>query len=461
MPQTEHLDAIIIGTGQGGKPLAGALAEARWRSAIIERDRVGGACVVRGCTPTKTMLASARVAHLARRAGDFGVRTGHVSVDLEVVRRRKRDIVDSWSAGSQKGMQRHETLELIMGTARFIGPRSVEVALNQGGVRRLTAEHVFINVGTRNRALDIPGLDTIDHLDSTTVMELGEVPEHLIILGGSFTGLEFGQMFRRFGASVTIVERSRLASREDPDVSEAIEETFRGEGIEVVTGAEAGSVAPGQSGSVALTVRLDGRERVIQGSHLMVAAGVVPNSDLLDLASAGVATDERGNIVVNDQCETTAEGVWALGDATGAPPFTHTSYDDYRIIRQNLLEGGRASRAGRILPYVMFTDPQLGRVGMSEREAASAGRNVRVAKLPMSNVARAIETDETRGFMKAVVDADTDEILGAAVLGVEGGEVVTVLQMAMMGGLPWTRLRDAIIAHPTFSESINNLFMTL
>jgi pyruvate/2-oxoglutarate dehydrogenase complex dihydrolipoamide dehydrogenase (E3) component len=461
MPQTEHLDAIIIGTGQGGKPLAGALAEARWRSAIIERDRVGGACVVRGCTPTKTMLASARVAHLARRAGDFGVRTGHVSVDLEVVRRRKRDIVDSWSAGSQKGMQRHETLELIMGTARFIGPRSVEVALNQGGVRRLTAEHVFINVGTRNRALDIPGLDTIDHLDSTTVMELGEVPEHLIILGGSFTGLEFGQMFRRFGASVTIVERSRLASREDPDVSEAIEETFRGEGIEVVTGAEAGSVAPGQSGSVALTVRLDGRERVIQGSHLMVAAGVVPNSDLLDLASAGVATDERGNIVVNDQCETTAEGVWGLGDATGAPPFTHTSYDDYRIIRQNLLEGGRASRAGRILPYVMFTDPQLGRVGMSEREAASAGRNVRVAKLPMSNVARAIETDETRGFMKAVVDADTDEILGAAVLGVEGGEVVTVLQMAMMGGLPWTRLRDAIIAHPTFSESINNLFMTL
>jgi pyruvate/2-oxoglutarate dehydrogenase complex dihydrolipoamide dehydrogenase (E3) component len=461
MPQTEHLDAIIIGTGQGGKPLAGALAEARWRSAIIERDRVGGACVVRGCTPTKTMLASARVAHLARRAGDFGVRTGDVSVDLEVVRRRKRDIVDSWSAGSQKGMQRHETLELIMGTARFIGPRSVEVALNQGGVRRLTAEHVFINVGTRNRALDIPGLDTIDHLDSTTVMELGEVPEHLIILGGSFTGLEFGQMFRRFGASVTIVERSRLASREDPDVSEAIEETFRGEGIEVVTGAEAGSVAPGRSGSVALTVRLDGRERVIQGSHLMVAAGVVPNSDLLDLASAGVATDERGNIVVNDQCETTAEGVWALGDATGAPPFTHTSYDDYRIIRQNLLEGGRASRAGRILPYVMFTDPQLGRVGMSEREAASAGRNVRVAKLPMSNVARAIETDETRGFMKAVVDADTDEILGAAVLGVEGGEVVTVLQMAMMGGLPWTRLRDAIIAHPTFSESINNLFMTL
>ena len=461
MSKAEHLDAIIIGTGQGGKPLAGALAEARWRTAIIERDRVGGTCVVRGCTPTKTMLASARVAHLAGRAGDFGVRTGDVSVDLEAVRRRKRDIVDSWSAGSQKGMQRHETLELVMGTARFAGPRSVDVALNEGGVRRLTAEHVFINVGARNRIPDLPGLDTIDHLDSTTLMELGEVPEHLIILGGGFIGLEFGQMFRRFGAAVTIVDRSRLAAREDPDISEALEEIFRGEGIDVVTEAEARSVASPPSGGVALSVRLDGQERLIRGSHLMVAVGVVPNTDLLDLASAGIAADERGNIVVNDRCETTAERVWALGDATGAPPFTHTSYDDYRIIRQNLLGGGAASRAGRILPYTMFTDPQLGRVGVSEREAQGAGRNIRVAKLPMSRVARAIETDETRGFMKAVVDADTGAILGAAVLGVEGGEVVTVLQMAMMGGLPWTTLRDAVIAHPTFSESINNLFMTL
>jgi pyruvate/2-oxoglutarate dehydrogenase complex dihydrolipoamide dehydrogenase (E3) component len=461
MSKAEHLDAIIIGTGQGGKPLAGALAEARWRTAIIERDRVGGTCVVRGCTPTKTMLASARVAHLARRAGDFGVRTGDVSVDLEAVRRRKRDIVDSWSAGSQKGIQRHETLELVMGTARFTGPRSVEVALNEGGVRRLTAEHVFINVGARNRIPDLPGLDTIDHLDSTTLMELGEVPEHLIILGGGFVGLEFGQMFRRFDAEVTIVDSSRLAAREDPDISEAIEEIFRGEGIDVVTDAEARSVASTPAGGVALSVRLDGQERLIRGSHLMVAVGVVPNTDLLDLASAGIAADDRANIVVNDRCETTAEGVWALGDVTGAPPFTHTSYDDYRIIRQNLLGGGGGSRAGRILPYAMFTDPQLGRVGMSEREAQGAGRNIRVAKLPMSRVARAIETDETRGFMKAVVDADTGAILGAAVLGVEGGEVVTVLQMAMMGGLPWTTLRDAVIAHPTFSESLNNLFMTL
>jgi pyruvate/2-oxoglutarate dehydrogenase complex dihydrolipoamide dehydrogenase (E3) component len=460
LAEVERFDAIIIGTGQGGKPLAGDLAQAGWRTAIVERDRVGGTCVVRGCTPTKTMIASARVAHLARRAGDYGVRTGDVSVDLEVVRRRKRDIVDSWSAGSKRGMQRHETLELVEGTARFSGPRMVTVDLNAGGHRTLTADHVFINVGARNRVPDLPGLDTIDYLDSTSVMQLGQVPEHLIVLGGGFIGLEFAQMFRRFGARVTVVERQRLVAREDPDVSEAIEEMFREEGIEVLTEANALSVS-GAGDGVELWVGTANGDLVIGGSQLMVAVGVVPNADTLDLETAGIEVNGRGQIVVNDRCETTAEGVWALGDVTGAPPFTHVSYDDYRIIRRNLLEGDDASRRGRILPYAMFTDPQLGRVGMSEREAASAGRSFRVAKLPMTRVARAVETDETRGFLKAVVDVDTDEILGAAVLGVEGGEVVTVLQMAMMGGLPWTALRDAVIAHPTFSESLNNLFMSL
>jgi len=460
MSHTEHLDAVIIGTGQGGKPLAGALAEAGWHAAIIERDRVGGTCVVRGCTPTKTMLASARVAHLAARAQDFGVLTGPVSVDLGRVRQRKRDIVDSWSAGSQRGMQRHETLELIMGRARFTAPRAVEVVLNEGGSRVLEADHVFINVGARPRVPDIEGLGSIGYLDSTTVMELGEVPEHLVIVGGGFVGLEFGQMFRRFGAAVTIVERARLTAHEDEDVSRAIEEIFRDEGIDVVTGADVVSAAS-VGGGAALIVRVDGEERTIRGSHLMIAAGVVPNSDTLNLPAAGVEVAEHGDIVVNDRCETTAEGVWALGDVTGAPPFTHLSYDDFRIIRRNLLEGGNASRSGRIVPYAIFIDPQLGRVGMSEQEAAAAGRSYRVAKLPMSHVARAIETDETRGFMKAIVDADTGEILGAAILGIDGGEVVTVLQMAMMGGLTWTTLRDSVIAHPTVSEGLNNLFMTL
>ncbi len=460
MLDSEHFDAIILGTGQGGKPLAGALAEAGWHTAIIEKDRVGGTCVVRGCTPTKTMVASARVAHLVGRAEDYGVRTGPVSVDLEVVRRRKRDIVDSWSASSRRGMERHETLELIQGASRFTAPRTIEVELNEGGVRVLEADHVFINVGARNRVPDVPGLDSVDYLDSTTVMELGEVPEHLIIVGGGFIGLEFGQMFRRFGAAVTIVERARLAPREDEDISEAIEDIFREDGIDVITGADVQAVAPTEAG-VEVTVSVDGQERVIEGSHLLVAAGIVPNADTLDLSHAGVEVTERGDILVNDRCETTADGVWALGDVTGAPPFTHVSYDDYRIIRRNILDGGDASRAGRIVPYVLFIDPPLGRVGMSERDAAASGRGYRVAKLPMSHVARAMETDETRGFMKAIVDTATDEILGAAILGIAGGEVVAVLQMAMAGGLPWTALRDAMVAHPTVSESVNNLFMQL
>jgi len=461
MPDTERYDAIIIGTGQGGKPLAGALAEAGWNAAIIEKDRVGGTCVVRGCTPTKTMIASARVAHLAARAADYGVRTGEVSVDLEKVRTRKRDIVDAWSEGSRRGMERHDTLELVMGEARFVGEREVEVDLNDGGTRRLVSDHVFINVGARNRTPDVDGLDTIETLDSTSIMELGTVPEHLVVLGGGFIGCEFGQMFRRFGAEVTIVEQRRLVSREDSDVSEELESIFRGEGIDVICGAEATRVEAAADGGLRLLMLAGGEERAVRGSHLLVAAGTTPNSDLLRVEASGIDVGSRGAIEVNDRCETNVEGIWALGDVTGAPPFTHTAYDDYRVIRENLLGAGGASRAGRILPYAMFTDPQLGRVGMSERQAEEAGRDYRVAKIPMSRVARAIEMDETRGFMKGVVDANTDQILGAAILGIEGGEVVTVLQTAMMGELPWTALRDAMIAHPTLSESLNNLFMTL
>lgn len=462
MTEFEQLDAIIIGTGQGGKPLAGALAEAGWNVAIIEKDRVGGTCVVRGCTPTKTMVASARVAHIARRAGDYGVRTDGVSVDLEVVRKRKRDIVDSWSEGSRKGMERHETLELIMGTARFVGVREVEVMLEEGGVRRLRADHVFLNVGARNRVPDLEGLDEVDVLDSTSIMELGEVPERLIVLGGGFIGLEFGQMFRRFGAEVTIVERfPTLLGREDEDVAEGVREILEGEGIRVLTEAEAVRVERTQSGGVALLVEHEGEEKRIEGSHLMVAAGTIPNADLLDPEATGLKTGERGEIPVNDRLETEVDGIWALGDVTGGPPFTHTAYDDFRVIRENVLGDGGATKADRILPYTMFTDPQLGRVGMSEKEAAEAGRAYRVAKLSMEKVARAIETDETRGFMKAVVAEDGGEILGAAILGIEGGEVATVLQVAMMGGLSWMDLRDGMFSHPTLAESLNNLFMTL
>lgn len=461
MHETERFDAVVVGTGQGGKPLARALAQAGRTTAIVERDRVGGTCVVRGCTPTKTMVASARVAYLARRSDDYGVETGPVSVDMETVRKRKRTMVDRWVSGARDGLESRENLELVFGEARFRAPREIEIDLRDGGTRRLAAEHVFLNVGARPRVPAIEGLDEVDFLDSTSIMELGEVPEHLIVLGGGFIGLEFGQMFRRFGAAVTVIDRGeRLAGREDDDVSQAIAEIFEEDGIDVVLEAEAKRVEPRGNG-LELVVEAAGEERAIVGSHLLVAVGRASNADLLNLDAAGIDTDERGWIPVNERLETGVEGIWAMGDVTGAAPFTHTAYDDYRVIEANLLNGRDRTTEDRILPYAVFIDPQLGRVGATEREAREQGIDVRVAKLPMSRVARAIELDETRGFMKAVVDGETDRILGAAVLGIEGGEVVSVLEVAMMGDLCWTALRDAVIAHPTLAESLNNLFMTL
>ncbi len=458
--EARQVDDLIIGTGQAGKPLAGALAEAGRRVVIIERDRVGGTCVIRGCTPTKTMVASARIAHLARRAGDFGVRTGAVSVDMAAVRERKRGIVDDWSAGSRKGLERHDTLELVEGEASFDGMRTVRVLGDGGEVGRFEAERIFINTGGRPRIPELPGLDSIPFLNSTSIMELAEVPEHLVVLGGGFIGLEFGQMFRRFGSEVTVLERGeRLADREDPDVTEAIQELLEDEGIRVRTGVTAERVD--RDGRAGVKVFLAGSDEPVVGSHLLLAAGRVPNTDLLDLPATGLEVDDEGYVPVNDRLETPVPGIWALGDVAGSPPFTHMAYDDYRVVRENLLGGGEASTSGRIPTYTVFLDPQLGRVGMTEREARDAGQDIRVAHMPMSRVARAIETDETRGLMKAVVDADSDQILGVAILGVEGGEIAATLQVAMMGAVPWTALRDTPIAHPTLAESLNNLFMSL
>ena len=454
-------DALIIGTGQAGKPLAGALAKAGLKTAIVESDRVGGTCVVRGCTPTKTMVASARVAHLARRAGDYGIRTGSVSVDMEAVRRRKRDIVDSWTEGGRKGLERLDGVELVFGEARFVGERTVEVVNPGQAKRRLSADRVFINAGARPAVPPIDGLDQVPYLDSTSIMELGEVPDHLIVLGSGFVGLEFAQMFRRFGADVTTIERGpRLASREDDDVSDGLREILEEDGLRVLTDTEVTTVA-NRNGGVEVRARGPDGKSTHAGSHLLVATGRTPNSDRLNLEATGLEADHRGFIPVDARLETGVEGIWALGDITGHAPFTHTSYDDYRIVEANLLNGGDRTTDDRILTYAVFTDPQLGRVGLTEREAREEGRDVRVAKLPMSRVARAIETDETRGFMKAVVDAGSGEILGAAVLGVEGGEIAAVLKVAMMGGLPYTALRDAVLAHPTLAESLNNLFMAL
>ena len=462
MTQTQHYDAVVIGSGQGGSPLAGALAGAGRKTAIIEREHVGGTCINEGCTPTKTMVASARVAYLDRRSADYGVRNGPVSVDMVEVRRRKRDLVETFREGSEQRIESTESLDLIPGEARFTGPKELEVRLDGGETVLVSAEKVFINVGARPGGVPVDGLDDVPTLDSTTVMELDEVPEHLLVLGGGYVGLEFAQMFRRFGSEVTVVQRGpQLLAREDADIAGAVAEILREDGIEVLLGTEAQGVRRDESGGIELTVDEAGGERTLSGSHLLVAAGRPPNTDLLNLEAAGVETDGRGFVRVNERLETSVPGVYALGDVKGGPAFTHVSYNDYQVIEANLLNGGDATITDRLVPYTVFMDPQLGRVGLGEAEARDQGRDVRVASMPMAHVARALEMDESRGMMKAVVDGETGEILGCAILGIEGGEIMAMIQIAMMGNLPYSALRDGMFAHPTLAESLNSLFATV
>ena len=461
MARSEHYDAIVIGAGQAGVPLAVCLAkEAKLKTALVEREHVGGTCVNEGCTPTKTMVASARVAYLARRGADYGVGTGPVTVDMARVRQRKRDIVNRFRNSSQRRLEKTEGLDLIFGEASFVDRRTLEVRQKDGTTRRLTADKIFINTGARPSRPSLPGLDAIPVLDSTSVMELDTVPEHLLILGGGYVALEFAQMFRRFGAAVTIVQRATyLLPNEDEDVSEELAKIMREDGVEVLLEGNAVRTERDASGGVRLMVRTPDREHTLRGSHLLVAVGRTPNTDRLNLAAAGVRTDDLGYIPVNAMLETNVPGIYALGDVNGGPAFTHISYDDFRIIRNTLLRGQRDGTTGRLVPYVVFIDPQLGRVGMTEREAKAKGLNIGVAKLPMSHVARALEVAETRGFMKAVVDADTKQILGCAILGIEGGEIIAIVQLAIMGRIPYTVIRDTIFSHPTLAEALNNLFM--
>ncbi|MGB6199397.1 MAG: mercuric reductase [Candidatus Acidiferrales bacterium] len=495
MSASDQYAAIVIGSGQGGNPLCAALAGAGLRTALVERKHVGGTCINEGCTPTKTMVASARVAYLARRAADYGVHfgatagdgtvsaaAGDIRVDMERVRQRKRDIVNTFRTGGEGRIAKTKNLELIFGDASFTGPKSVLVKLKDGGQRVLTGEQIFINAGARPSVSAIDGLKDVPFLDSTSIMELAAVPEHLIVLGGGYVGLEFGQMFRRFGSRVTIVQSgAQLLSREDSDVADEVAAILKQDGIEIVLNAKMASVAKippaAQTASgvpnagaanavvspngdaIRLTVQVGHEPRTIDGSHLLLATGRTPNTDSLNVSAAGIAIDSHGFIQVNAKLETSAAGIFALGDIKGGPAFTHISYDDFRILRTSLIEKGSASTEGRMVPYTVYIDPQLGRIGLSESEARAQNKKVRVAKMPMSYVARALETDETRGFMKAIVDAETNQILGAAVLGIEGGEIMSMLQLAMMGKLPFTALREATLAHPTLAASLTNLFL--
>ena len=462
MNQPERYDAIIIGAGQGGKPLATAMAKKGWKTAIIERRYVGGTCINYGCTPTKTLIASAQAAFEARRADVYGVKIGDVRVDFKAVKARKNKVVASFRESIETAFEKTENLTLIYGEAYFTGPKQITITANDGADDQLlTAEILVIDCGSSPTVPPIPGLDSVPYLTSKTLLELDELPDHLVIIGGGYISVEFSQMYRRFGAEVTLIVRGKhLLEREDEDIAAELTRILEAEGINVLLNTEVQQIR--STGLNALEVLLDADDIAqVAGSHLLLGVGTTPNTAALNLDAAGIAVDDQGFIKVNDRLETSQLGVYALGEIAHSPAFTHVSYDDFRVLHQNLLEGGSATTAGRLVPYVVFTDPQLGRIGLSENEAKQQRRVVKVGKLPMTSVARAIETDHTQGLMKVLVDPQTELILGAAVLGMEGGEVMTMLQIAMMGNLPYTRLRDAIFAHPTLAESLNNLFSKL
>jgi pyruvate/2-oxoglutarate dehydrogenase complex dihydrolipoamide dehydrogenase (E3) component len=457
MATAEHYEAIVIGAGQGGVPLARALAEAGRRTLLIEATHVGRTCINEGCTPTKTMVASARVAYLARRGADYGVRTGPISVDMVRVRQRKRAIVESFRGGNERRLQATANLTLLYATARFTAARTLAATLPDGAVRAVTAECIVINTGGRPAVPAIEGLADVAWLDSTSIMELDVVPEHLLVIGGGYIGLEFGQMLRRFGSRVTVIQSATaLLPHEDVDICSAVAAIMRQDGLDLRLGEHITRLAPAPGGGVLATPASGGAP--LAASHVLLAAGRVPNSDALDCAAGGVALAPGGFIAVDDRLATSAAGVFAIGDVKGGPAFTHISYDDFRILRTNLLAGGQATTRGRMVPYTLFTDPQLGRVGLTEREAAASGRAADVYSMPMDYVARALEMDEARGLMKAIVDRSSGEILGAAVLGIEGGELMAMFEMAMLGRVAIDRIRDATFAHPTLAEALNNLF---
>lgn len=454
-------EVVVVGAGQVGDPLARACARAGRRTALIERDHLGGTCTNRGCTPTKTLQASARIAHLARRAPDFGVRRNNgVTIDMPAVQRRKQAIIDWFRRDTRAKIEETPHLDLVGGSARFTGPHQLAVTMNDGGdTRTLRAPTIVIDTGARPAVPSVDGLENVPFLDSTSILELNAVPRHLLILGGNYIGLEFAQMFRRLGSQVTLIEAEpHVLSQEDEDVCQAVEEMLSGEEIELVLGATAARADHDASG-VCVTLQ---NTRQLRGSHLLIATGQTPNTNDLGLEEAGVATDEKGYVCVDEQLRsTTAPGVWAGGDVVGGPAFTHITYDDFRVLRANLLEDRAATTTGRLVPYTVYVDPQLGRVGLSERAARAAGKQFRVARLPMNEIARAIEAGETTGFLKALVEDGTNEILGCAVFGAEGGEIMSLIEVAMMGKLPYTALRDGVFAHPTLAEGVSDLFRVL
>jgi pyruvate/2-oxoglutarate dehydrogenase complex dihydrolipoamide dehydrogenase (E3) component len=454
MPQREHFDVLVLGSGQGGQLIAWHLAQAGRRAALVERRWVGGSCPNIACMPSKTELWSARVAHLARHGQPFGVTTDGITIDMPTVLRHKRDMVRHEAELHMQNFTATGT-ELIVGHGRFVAPKTLEVSL-EGGTRILTSDQVFLNLGTQPAVPPITGLKDAQPLTHIEALELDYVPAHLIVLGGGYVGIEMAQAYRRFGSRVTIVQAApRLLDREDFDVADEMQRILSDEGIQVLTGANVVSVRGRSGDRVSFTVRTSSGEHELEGTDILVATGRVPNTSGIGLEEAGVELDARGYVRVNERLETTAPGVWAIGECAGSPQFTHVSVDDFRIIKDNLAGGSRTTR-DRIVPYCLFTDPPLAHVGLTEREAEDQGIAVRVARLPMGAVLRTHTTDEARGFMKALIGSD-DRILGFTMIGTEAGEVMSAVQTAMLAGLPYQRLRDAVIAHLTMAEGLGPL----
>ena len=457
MSQPEQYDILILGSGGGGKLTAWHMATSGRRTAVVERRWIGGSCPNVACLPSKNEIRSAEVAHMARSAAQFGTLTGPVKVDMAKVRQRKRDMVQALVDAHLRNYKTSGA-ELIMGDGRFVAPKTLEVNLNDGGARTLVGAQVFLNVGTRAAIPSIPGLEAAKPLTHIEALELDVLPAHLIVIGGGYAGLELAQAYRRFGSEVTVVEAgTQLMGKEDPDASQEIRRVLADEGLAIHVGAQLLRVE-GQSGNaVSITLRTSSGEQTIEGSHILVAVGRVPNTAGIGLDTAGVDLDDRGFVKVNERLETSAPEVWALGDCAGSPLFTHISEDDFRIVRDNLA-GGRRSTRDRFVPYCMFTDPPLAHVGLSEREAERQGVKTRVVKLPMKAVLRAQATGETEGFMKALVGENDDRILGFTMIGAQAGEVMAVVHTAMMADLPYTKLREADFAHPTMAEGLGFLF---
>lgn len=460
---TKKYDAIIIGSGQGGTPLSIRLAKAGYKTALVEQKWIGGTCINNGCIPSKTIIAGARTEQRIAEASKSDLyKTDNYEIDFPKIIQRKKDIVTRFRKGSERSLEETEGLDIIYGTAAFTGNKTISVTHEDIAVATLSADLIFINTGARPAIPAISGIETIPFLTSTELMELETLPEHLLILGAGYISMELGQAFRRMGSKVTIIESDDvILAKEDKDVQDEIGKIFEEETITILTGTEVETLALGSRNEVVAHIVKNKTKAVITASHLLIATGRIPNTETLRPELSGIETDKNQYIKVNDKLETNVKGIFALGDVKGGLAFTHVAYNDYRVIYQNLINKEERSIKNRLIPYCMFTDPELGRVGMTEREAHEKGHNIEIAKLEMRKAARGIIEDKTKGFLKAIVDKDTKKILGAAILCVNGGEIMSVLQMAMTAGFTYEDVKEQMFAHPTLSESLNNLFYSL